>query len=134
MEQGEQCRKTLDFEICPSCVFSQPSSLCMSSLSQRVKIACVKQHNTSFHYVFIYRLTITLRKKTSSVTQFQNPFWWNLITQCKTAGFAQGASLVARGEESTCSSGDPGDAGSVPGSERSLELATHSSIFAWKIP
>ena len=34
--------------------------------------------------------------------------------------------------------GDIGDAGSIPGSERSLgtekEMATHSSTLAWKIP
>ena len=32
--------------------------------------------------------------------------------------------------------GDAGDIGSIPGSGRSLEkeMATHSSILAWKIP
>ena len=36
-------------------------------------------------------------------------------------------------EESACNSGD---AGSIPGTGRSLqeEMATHSSILAWKIP
>jgi len=37
------------------------------------------------------------------------------------------------GKESAC---DVGDLGSIPGSGRSLEkeMATHSSILAWKIP
>ena len=37
------------------------------------------------------------------------------------------------GKESTCNAGDPG---SFPGLGRSLEkgIATHSSIFAWKVP
>ena len=40
------------------------------------------------------------------------------------------------GKESTCSAGDTGDAGLIPGLGRSLEegMATHSSIFAWGIP
>ena len=39
-------------------------------------------------------------------------------------------------KESACNSGDAGDAGSIPGSGRSLEeeMATHSSILAWRIP
>ena len=37
------------------------------------------------------------------------------------------------GKESACNAGDPG---LIPGSGRSLEkeMATHSSILAWKIP
>ena len=37
------------------------------------------------------------------------------------------------GEESACSAGD---LGSIPGGEGPLEeaMATHSSIFAWRIP
>ena len=40
------------------------------------------------------------------------------------------------GKESTCSAGDAGDTGLIPGSGRSLEkdMATHSSIHAWRIP
>ena len=40
------------------------------------------------------------------------------------------------GTESACNAGDTGDKGSVPGSGRLLEqeIATHSSILAWKIP
>ena len=44
-------------------------------------------------------------------------------------------------EESACSTGDTGDMGSIPESERSLggedlleeEMVTHSSILAWEI-
>ena len=40
------------------------------------------------------------------------------------------------GKESTCSAGDVGDTGLIPGSGRSLEedMATHSNIHAWRIP
>ena len=40
------------------------------------------------------------------------------------------------GKESTCSAGDTGDVGLIPGLGRSLEegMATHSSIFVWGIP
>ena len=36
----------------------------------------------------------------------------------------------------SANAGDTRDAGSIPGSERSLEedMATHSSILAWRIP
>ena len=46
-----------------------------------------------------------------------------------TRGFPGGSD----GKESTCNSGD---SGSIPGSGRSLdeEMATHSSILAWRIP
>ena len=40
-------------------------------------------------------------------------------------------------KESSCNAGDRGDMDLIPGSERSSreeEMATHSSIFAWKIP
>ena len=39
-------------------------------------------------------------------------------------------------KESTCSAGATGDMGSVPASGRSPggEMATHSSILAWRIP
>ena len=39
-------------------------------------------------------------------------------------------------KEFACSAGDTGDMGLIPGSGRSLEedMATHSSILAWKIP
>ena len=39
-------------------------------------------------------------------------------------------------KEPACSEGTTGDAGSIPGLERSLEegIATHSSILAWRIP
>ena len=44
-------------------------------------------------------------------------------------GFLSGSD----GKESACNAGDPG---SIPGSGRSLEkeMATHSSILAWRIP
>ena len=40
------------------------------------------------------------------------------------------------GQESTCNAGDAGEAGSIPGSGRSLEegTPTHSSILAQRIP
>ena len=40
------------------------------------------------------------------------------------------------GKESTCSTGDAGDPGSILGGEDSLEegMATHSSILTWRIP
>ena len=46
------------------------------------------------------------------------------------------ASPVTQHKESTCSAGDTGDMGSIPGLEDPLkeEMATHSSILAWKIP
>ena len=39
------------------------------------------------------------------------------------------------GKESTCSAGDAGDMGKIPGWEDPLEegMATHSSILAWRI-
>ena len=47
------------------------------------------------------------------------------------AGFPR--SLIAVGKESACKAGH---LGSIPGSGRSLEkeMATHSSILAWRIP
>ena len=40
------------------------------------------------------------------------------------------------GKEFTYSAGDSGDMGSIPGQEDPLEkeMATHSSILAWRIP
>ena len=40
------------------------------------------------------------------------------------------------GKEFACNAGDTGDMGSISGQEDSLEkeMATHSSILAWKIP
>ena len=40
------------------------------------------------------------------------------------------------GKESACNAGDTGDVGSIPGLGRSPEeeMATHSSILAWRIP
>ena len=40
------------------------------------------------------------------------------------------------GKEFTCSAGDTGDTGSIPGLGRSSEKrkATHSSILSWRIP
>ena len=42
----------------------------------------------------------------------------------------------AQCKESACYAGATGDAGSIPGLGRSpeKEMATHSSILAWKIP
>ena len=42
----------------------------------------------------------------------------------------------SRGKEWTCNAGDTGDMGLIPGSGKSpgKEMATHSSILAWKIP
>ena len=47
--------------------------------------------------------------------------------------FTPGCSV---GKESACNAGDTGDAGSIPGWEDPLEeeMATHSSILAWRIP
>ena len=41
-----------------------------------------------------------------------------------------------RGKESTCTAGDTGNTGLIPGLGRSSEerMATHSSILAWEIP
>ena len=39
------------------------------------------------------------------------------------------------GQESACSAGDTGGAGSIPGSDPlEEEMATHCSILAWDIP
>ena len=40
------------------------------------------------------------------------------------------------GKESTCSTGDAGDPGSILGGKDCLEegMATHSSILTWRIP
>ena len=40
------------------------------------------------------------------------------------------------GKESACNARDTGDVGLIPGLGRSLEeeMATHSSILAWRIP
>ena len=48
---------------------------------------------------------------------------------CIDMGFSGGSD----GNESACSTRDPG---SIPGLRRTLEkgMATHSSIFAWRIP
>ena len=43
----------------------------------------------------------------------------------------QGLPWSLHGKETTCSEGD---LGSVPGSGRSPEVVTHSSILAWRIP
>ena len=46
-------------------------------------------------------------------------------------GFPGGAS----GQEPTCQTGDTGDMGSIPQEDsQEWEMATHSSILAWKIP
>ena len=44
--------------------------------------------------------------------------------------------MVKNSLASAADTGDAGDTGSIPGSGRSLgvEMATHSSILAWKIP
>ena len=43
---------------------------------------------------------------------------------------------VSSGRESACNTGDTGDVCLIPGWEELLEkeMATHSSILAWKIP
>ena len=40
------------------------------------------------------------------------------------------------GKESACNAGDPGEVGLIRGKEdrREEEMATHSSILAWRIP
>ena len=51
-----------------------------------------------------------------------------MVVVSSIAGFPGGSD----GKESACNVGDPG---SIPGSGRSPgEVATHSSILAWKIP
>ena len=51
---------------------------------------------------------------------------------CSLTGFPGGSALKSPPDRA----GDAGDPGSIPGSEGSLEgeMATHSSILAWKIP
>ena len=55
-----------------------------------------------------------------------------MLFQSKDQCFPGGSA----GKESTCNAGNTGDVGSIPGSGRSPgeEMATHSSILAWKIP
>ena len=54
---------------------------------------------------------------------------WDLSSPTKDQAFSGGSD----GKESTC---NLGDLGSIPGWEDPLEegMATHSSIFAWRIP
>ena len=58
-------------------------------------------------------------------------FLWKIHT-VHSKGFPGGASDKA----SACNAGDTREAGSIPGQEDPLEkeMATHSSILAWKIP
>ena len=53
-----------------------------------------------------------------------------------TCNSISGLPWLLSGEESACSVGDAGDAGSISGSEDPLEevMATYSSILAWGIP
>ena len=53
-------------------------------------------------------------------------------TPASPVGFPSGS----EGKEFACNAGDTRDTDSIPGSGRSLEeeMATHSSILAWKIP
>ena len=57
----------------------------------------------------------------------------NLARGCHKYGFP---GIKLSGKESTCSAGDTGDSGSIPGQEDPLEkeMATHSRILAWEIP
>ena len=52
---------------------------------------------------------------------------------CRVPGFGQ---VGSSGRESACNAGASGDTDSRPGLEDPLkeEMATHSSILAWKIP
>ena len=63
----------------------------------------------------------------------RNKHWTTMSSfECHSLGFPRWLSW----ERITCSEGDTGDAGSFYGWGRSLEedMATHSSIFAWRIP
>ena len=55
------------------------------------------------------------------------------MSSLKSCGFHLGLLWWLRDKESACNAGD---AGSIPGSEKSLEkeMATHSSILDWKNP
>ena len=56
-----------------------------------------------------------------------------LLDICPNSHNVQGFSDGSAGNESTGNVGDTGDAGSIPGSERSpgrMKMATHSSILA----
>ena len=57
---------------------------------------------------------------------------WGVVKVCC---YDQASSWLS-GKESSCNVGATVDAGSIPGSGRSLEegVATHSSILAWRIP
>ena len=55
-----------------------------------------------------------------------------VIMKGHSLGFPSGSA----GKDSACNAGDTGDAGSISGLEKSLEVAkaTHSNILAWEIP
>ena len=61
---------------------------------------------------------------------------WDFAFNEGGVGLIPGLLRWLNGIESACSAGDTGDAGSTPGPEAPLEeeMATHSSILAWKIP
>ena len=61
---------------------------------------------------------------------FPRKFKCTLLTE---SSFPGGFPSGSEGRESTCNTGAPG---SIPGSEDPLEkeMATHSSILAWRIP
>ena len=51
-------------------------------------------------------------------------------------GYVMGFQGGSVGKESTCNAGDRGDVGLIPALGRSTgrDMATHSSILAWRIP
>ena len=55
---------------------------------------------------------------------------------CWSPAYKEGFPGDSLGKESACSAGDAGDAGSIPGSERSpgVGMTAHSNILAWRIP
>ena len=57
---------------------------------------------------------------------------WLLVSGVRDSGFPSGSVV----KNPPANAGDTEEAGSIPGSGRSLEekMATHSSVLAWRIP
>ena len=62
--------------------------------------------------------------------------WWKWPWPRRSYSLILGFPDGSVGKESACNTGDTGDVGLIPGQEDPLEkeMATHSSILAWKIP
>ena len=86
------------------------------------------QNNSRDYYTIIapHSLLLPLELSSENVTLFKN-----ILNICRRS-FEGGFPCSSVGKESACSAGD---LDSIPGLGRSLEkeMATHSSILAWKI-